>query len=655
MNTLARKLKLLAIVLGVGLLASCAPSMPTMAPSQPPAETPAPTLMHTPVPATPTPLIEERIIELEWPSQLRLGESDVVRLALVPDGEGYLARAEFGEHPIQTQETPIRHIAGYNLFGIARLDGVGFEISPSGDQRLLISPGEAAAWRWTLAARAPGQQRLTVNLTLRWEPEPGFSGPIGESLAYGRGVSVQVGSILGMTRTQATFAGILLLFVGLGLGGFALLGRRRPAKYRLQTARPNRDLSLEPGPEIRLSLEETRLIQAAFNRYRRLLVEEEFKSGYSGSRAFLARPVTAEGRADAETIAKIGPRLAIQSEFENYERFVKDRLPPVTARIQRPPVWLRGGKLACLQYTFICEPGQPPLSLRQALLRKPDPAYLYQLMDTFGPNWWMQRQAYTFRLEQEYDRLLPPHFVVEPAPGEPVQGTLADGGQPAPEAGQIFRLGSFRERELRPDRQSWSLSGEGQDGKPRLRVRWLSAQAPAPGMPVRIRARRMDLLRGWTESFELYGLPDPLERLETWLAMTIQGTHSTIHGDLNLENILVGPGELVWLIDFAQTREGHPLLDFAHLGAEIIAHILSESCGSPEACLDRMVHGEELLEALEEIAGRCLFDPARKDEYQLSLALACLGALKFSNLTPLAKHCLYLAAAYQAGRMKSHS
>ena len=70
--------------------------------------------------------------------------------------------------------------------------------------------------------------------------------------------------------------------------------------------------------------------------------------------------------------------------------------------------------------------------------------------------------------------------------------------------------------------------------------------------------------------FRRYGLPDPSGALTCpcWRA-SIAGTHSTIHGDLNLENVLVGPGEFVWLIDFAQTRDGHPLFDFAHLEAEL--------------------------------------------------------------------------------------
>ena len=76
---------------------------------------------------------------------------------------------------------------------------------------------------------------------------------------------------------------------------------------------------------------------------------------------------------------------------------------------------------------------------------------------------------------------------------------------------------------------------------------------------------------------------------------TITGTRSVIHGDLNLENVLVGPGSLVWLIDFAQTREGHPLFDFAHLESELIAHVLAVRAGSPRAYLDLWQRGSDPL------------------------------------------------------------
>ena len=119
-----------------------------------------------------------------------------------------------------------------------------------------------------------------------------------------------------------------------------------------------------------------------------------------------------------------------------------------------------------------------------------------------------------------------------------------------------------------------------------------------------------------------------------------------IHGDLNLENVLVGPGSLVWLIDFAQTREGHPLYDFAHLESELIAHVLAPRAGSPRTFLELWQSGADpLVNALHAIASRCLFDPARPREYHLALYMACLGALKYANLSALAKYCLYLTAA----------
>jgi len=34
------------------------------------------------------------------------------------------------------------------------------------------------------------------------------------------------------------------------------------------------------------------------------------------------------------------------------------------------------------------------------------------LFDTFGPNWWLQKRPYTFKLSQEYDCALPSHLVV---------------------------------------------------------------------------------------------------------------------------------------------------------------------------------------------------------------------------------------------------
>ena len=542
----------------------------------------------------------------------------------------------------------------------ARLDGVGFEISPSEAWLQSLPPGETVTWRWSLTPLNPGQQRLTITLLLRWAPQAGTNGVQREAVAFSRGLNVDVVSFFGLTRGQAMTGGMLGLLFGGGLALFSMGSLVRPRGTLVQTLLENPQLTLEPKPGLQVDFPEAQLLRTLFGRYARLVLESEFLSGYSGARTFLAQPLRADGRADAYTIVKVGQRGAIQREFENYETFVKDRLPPITARIQRAPVTVRGSQKAALQYTFIAEPGRLPTSLRLALLQEPDPTLLERLFETFGPNWWMQRRAYTFRLAQEYDRVLPTHYVIAPERG---RGQVLDGHASPLETslnvGDLVTLRRFAQSEQRADGRSLSLRGTAQPGQPPLRVRWLSTSEPQSATG-RVVATRQTLLAEFTQGLELLGLPDPLTRLPELLGETVSGTQSTIHGDLNLENILTGPGGFVWLIDFAETRDGHTLFDFAHLEAEIIAHTIAAQNITPAehlAALHPLLNTADgtsienapsvytLLSRLHTIAGRCLFNPSQPREYQLALALSCLGALKFANLAARQKQFLYLTAA----------
>jgi len=647
-----------------------APQPTQAAPTSPaPSPTPAPTQIGP----TPTAIVEGRVVELEWPPQMRLGDSDVVRLSLIPSKDGYTVTTEFPEHTAVTSTVSVARPGGYDLSAVGRLEGVGFTISPTSEQVYSLPPGETVAWRWTLTPDAPGQHRLAVSLVLRWTPLPGTTGFIHDSQVYSKGLDVRVTSFLGLTKGQAMATGFIGLIFGGGLSLMALTYRVRLPRLALQILSPNTALAIEPHPNIELHAHERLLLQTLFRRYARVVVESEFRSGYSGARTLLALPIRADGRADAHTIVKIGESRAIQREFENYETFVKDTLPPITARIQETPVTTsspvglptgegRGGGRAALRYTFIGEPGRPPLSLRESLIANPDPALLEKLFSTFGPNWWMQRRAHTFRLAQEYDRMLPAHYVLEPAKEK---GAKALDGKLAPsetrlEIGDCATLRGFPTAELRADGQSLSFTGIAAPGQPPLRLRWMSLAAPdhsaslreaslwdrTGGATGRVVATRSTLLRDVVADFDRHGLPDPLTRLPALLDETVIGTQSTIHGDLNLENILVGPGGFVWLIDFAQTRDGHPLYDFAHLEAEIIAHVIASEM-SPAgyvAMLGGTPHA--LLSTLHKIAARCLLNPSQPREYHLALYVACLGALKFPNLEPSQKHPLYLTAAY---------
>ncbi len=601
---------------------------------------------------TPTSFLEMRVIELEWPAHMRLGDSDIVRVALIPSKDGYTVSTDFPDHTTQSQNIQVQRPGGYNLYGAARLAAVGFEVSLNGEEERLLPIEERVTWQWSLRPLHPGQQRMNVALLLRWKPVPGSSGLLRESEAFSRSLDVQVDSFFGLSRGQAMTGGFAGLLLGGGLSLFALASLYLPSAAGLRVASPNPAVVIEPAPGLTLAGEEVALLRSLFNRYGRLVLRSEFLSGYSGARAFLALPVHPDGRADAHTIVKIGEAGSVQREYENYEKYVKDTLPPITARIQHVPVTIRGGKKAVLQYTFIGAPGQPPVSLRQALLSDPDPSLLVKLFETFGPNWWMQRRPYTFRLALEYDAVLPTHYVIEPERG---RGKLLDAGHPPAEGtlrvGDQVILQNFRSLERRSDGKSLSLLGPALPGRPPVRLRWLSLASPE-GASGRVIATRQELLEGFVTGFERFDLPDPLAPLQGILSEVLVGTQSTIHGDLNLENILVGLGGLVWLIDFAMTRDGHTLSDFAHLGASLIAHVIAPQLKEPQEHVRFLRHEGEpprvyaLLDALEEIAARCQFNPTEPREYRLALYLSCLGALKYANLDAFQKHLLYLTAAY---------
>jgi hypothetical protein len=343
---------------------------------------------------------------------------------------------------------------------------------------------------------------------------------------------------------------------------------------------------------------------------------------------------------------------------------VKRTLPPVTARIQATPVTVKNEKNAALQYTFIGHPGTQPVSLRQALLEDPDPSLLSRIFETFGPNWWMQRVPWAFRLAQEYDRLLPPHWMLEPESG---RGKVVDGRRPRPAVklsiGDLISPRNFTQAPGGGHQGYLTLSGQPSPGGAAMRLRWLSDHFRR-GATGRVSASRMDLLRAYVGGFDPLGLPDPFVKLPELLDETVHGTRSIIHGDLNLENVLIGPGGMVWLIDFATTREGHPLMDFAHLEAEVIAHVIApqvedanaftgmlETQAADDSSQDQhssISDLQSLLSSLHQMAFKCLSNPSQPREYWLALYMSCLGALKYRNLDEGQKYYLYLTAAYLA-------
>ena len=171
-------------------------------------------------------------MEVEWPGRLHLGDSDVVRMSLVPAEEGYRLTTEFPDHQTITQDVPVVRPSGYELFAVARLDGVGFDIAPAVEQVSYLPIEQGVTWHWSLTPKNPGTQRLTISLTLRWEPLPGTSGGVREAVAYSKGLEVRVLSFFGLSRGQAMVTALVGLTLGSGVTLLAAFNRV-PVKKRI--------------------------------------------------------------------------------------------------------------------------------------------------------------------------------------------------------------------------------------------------------------------------------------------------------------------------------------------------------------------------------------------------------------------------------------
>jgi hypothetical protein len=456
--------------------------------------------------------------------------------------------------------------------------------------------------------------------------------------------------------------------IGFGLLGFAafvigwgVMRRRRQGGGPVHSAQPNQRVSVETGPGLQLSDEHARLLKALFGGYTHLKIHREFLPGSSGVRTYLIQPVRPGGGRDAGTIVKIGPQRLIGREYANYETFVKDTLPPDTARIQDAPLSVKGSALAAMRYAFGESAGQELTTLREVLLANPDGDHLRRLYETYGPMWWQQNHLYDFTIREEYDHLLPPHLILKPSIGKGIRWRITEYLDERMRPDEIPALGAktriplrkFSQAELRADGKSMSLRGLAQPGHAPLRITWLSPEKPAVGTLAEVVADRRAVLEEVTQGFDRCGLPDPLAYLPEALQAHLNGKKSIIHGSLHLENILVGSNGLLGLIDFTHARQGHALADFAFLEAELIAHVAARLVEGPQDFVRRMDKNDlPLYVTLREIAAECMLNSAGTKEYDLAVYLSCLGGLKFESIDHKARHLLYLRAAFLSKKLR---
>jgi hypothetical protein len=468
-----------------------------------------------------------------------------------------------------------------------------------------------------------------------------------------------------------------------------------------------------------LNSDERAVLQQMFQKYVSIHIEHVFQEGFSGSTVMLVRPKHADGRSDALVVVKIADRQAILWEKKRYDSFVRDTLPPTTARIESDPALPDKSALGGLKYTFVRLRGEDsPVNLYEyaSTHSMEDVArFLHDaLFNGFRQAWWGQAQTYRFSVWQEYDFLLPPALVVQALP---MDGTLAatmrslhpldewsrHGGL---HPGELVELENFTAQKVKRAEGVVQLTAgaapEAINRASRIDVQGLdlSVKTYFRGELVRkitgrVVQTRNDILQQQVQALEPnfnildeyipFGggtpgtsewLPNPLRRYNAILELRITGRLSTIHGDLHTGNVLIGSGGDAWLIDFEWTRDGHTLFDWAVLEVSLLLDHVSSAVGSewdniwPAVRLLDTINRKGDLSSVEpsplasafrpitevrRIAAELLAEPGRWLEYHVALSLCALRVTGWTNRSLAARRLGFLASALAMGAARDRA
>jgi len=472
---------------------------------------------------------------------------------------------------------------------------------------------------------------------------------------------------------------------------------------------------IENKTDLALPADTEDILAHMFAAYERVEIKAEFNSGFSGSRVLLVQPI--KDRPVLQVVVKLAPIHLIQQEWQAYQRHIHERVFGV-ASIEGEVVCPPGSSWGGLRYPLVGGGVFKIESLYELYNKAPlkDMWHVFEnrLFRHLEPIWNAHTEYADFQFQGSYDLLLPINLLIEPtslpsdAPCYPLQpDQVGHHADHAIKSGEYVGLNGFVISEIDQTKKEITLNVPNATPAPHIppisyRIRLKSVQNiesyhvndTIHSISGKVLATRQELLQRYAEAalgaqIDLSGthltlpgnsiasLPNPLSILPDLLHATRQVNVSIIHGDLNLENVLIDPeARTVSLIDFALARQDHVMHDFLRLETGIITRLLPEElakCPRPEEMilrLYRQLHAaatsatqfgvpEELDPALKKIfvmlvtirkkAQQYLRGGDEWGEYYDGLTIYLLSALKFKNLTPLAKQIAFWGAATATG------
>jgi len=477
-------------------------------------------------------------------------------------------------------------------------------------------------------------------------------------------------------------------------------------KDEVKTRKPNQstthtfvNIEINPDAQVALTKDQSYILRRMFHGFARIYVDQQLKGGYTPSSLFVVTPIQADDRRNSTVVVKLGPTDIILDEAHRYERYVKSKLPALTARLEDTPTAPEASELAGIKYGFIAGADETPHNLRSIIstwqpkevgdwIRK-------NIYEVFGKTWWQQTTPYRFDVWREYDWLLPPMLTLDYVPKDKVPDRIVSIKPPIKrsnlkplEPGEIVSIENFIVQKVNKDDKTIQLAvlhSTDTTHAYKVKVRQIDLKQSVHyrgeildqvvGRVWQTRDQRlMQAVRELTPDFDVQTntlshqgttLPNPIFAYRDLMEMTIEGSMCTLHGDLHLGNILIGPSNNGLLIDFALTHDGHTIFDWATLEISLLADYILPRVNADSwdkiwqvARYIQAVNLENelpqqdttltksfvVIQDIRNIVRECLIHKENWSEYYVALALASLRAMTWDTMHEAGRRLMYLAS-----------
>lgn len=473
-------------------------------------------------------------------------------------------------------------------------------------------------------------------------------------------------------------------------------------------------VKIDFGPEFAesedLSRDHLFILRRMFYGYEQIRVERRLTGGYTKAMILVVTPIHSDHREDAPVVVKIDRTDIILDEAQRYESHVKGTLPPLTARLEDKPTAPETSDYAGIKYTLVTGSDHKAHDLRSLVLEwgsdRLGEWLIGELYSSFGRIWWQQNRPYRFQIWREYDWLLPPILTLEvakeksnPEEGAILRFPIKRAKLNELEYGDIVTIENFIVQQVYADRNIIQLAiGHGTESAKayKIEVRGLDLTTDTyyrgevvERITGRVWKTRNELLvhaaRALEPDFDLDmdkiiigepnidKLPNPLRAYDELLDSYLNGLLSKIHGDLHLGNIIVGPNGSASLIDFAHTRDGHTIFDWATMEISLLSDVVMPSAGESWDDARRvlnyitLLNGQEdvpetaepitnalmSIKALRHIVSECLAIEHSWGEYMVALAICGLRAITWETMSIGSRRLMFLVSALSFYELRS--